>query len=119
MSDEILKIVEEYRGTGFNDKFENLCLDFKNTVNDRKKELDRVNKQIDNRQTRLAELENRLREMDRFIFNLNTVREQVLKVRHMADNMPFVSQVEIPGAQLQQENEIQTAAKRKKEKCIS
>lgn len=28
LSDEVLEIVEGYRGNGFNEKFENLCIDF-------------------------------------------------------------------------------------------
>jgi hypothetical protein len=108
MSDEVLKVVEGFRGEGFNEKFENLVMDFRDTLSQRLYVLDQTNKMIEQKQKQLKELENRIWEMKNLESSLSVLMENAEKVAKILDRMPIVSQIETGFAELQLKNEIQS-----------
>jgi len=72
ISDEVLKVVESYRGDGFNQKFENLVLDFIKLEPERKKAIAALDKEIEQKQNvidRLTANINRGNEVQRYLDN--------------------------------------------------
>lgn len=116
MSDEILSIVESCKGEGFNEKFENLVIDFKKSIPEREKYLKNLNMQIDDKLKDLKKLEDRFRGLKNFEFNLDNLRRDILKITDTAASIIDVSQIKTAAPAPGIENEIQT---KRKKKCIS
>ena len=64
-SDEVAEIIEKIEGNGFNEKFENLVLDFARTIPDRITELEKVETVIRNKKKRLAEISTELEKIEK------------------------------------------------------
>lgn len=117
MSDDILAIVMNYKkGEGFNEKFENLVIDFKNSVPEREKYLDNLNKQIDSKLKDLASVEKRINGLKNIEFSLDSLRRDILKITDSATKIVDVSQIKAAALESSGKNEIQT---KKSKKCIS
>lgn len=56
ISDEILNVVESCKGEGFNQKFENLVIDFKKTLPEREAYLESLNSNIEQKIMKLEQL---------------------------------------------------------------
>lgn len=116
MSDDILNIVLSCKGKGFNDKFENLVIDYKKSIPEREKYLQNINMQIDEKLKALKKLEDRFRGLKNFEFSLDNLRRDVLKITDTAASIVDVSQIKAAALVTKQENEIQT---KRRKKCIS
>lgn len=116
MSDDILNIVMSYKGEGFNDKFENLVIDYKKSVPEREKYLKNLNIQIDEKLKDLKKLEDRFRGLKNFEFSLDNLRRDILKITDAATSIVDVSQIKAAAPVTEGENEIQT---KRRKKCIS
>jgi len=60
MTDEVLELVQGYRGDGFNEKFENLCLDFLKGREKHEAEMKYLNEQIKRKQAEMRQLVGKL-----------------------------------------------------------
>lgn len=115
LSDEVLQMVEGYRGEGFNEKFECLVLDFFNSIPKRKSELDKIDNLIKLKKKQLEEIETRFSKMNSLLFDIEAIRRLVFQVNANAENMPVVSQIPNLAALQLEVNEIQPPKiKRKK-----
>lgn len=116
MSDEILNIVMSCKGEGFNDKFENLVMDFKKSIPEREKYLKSLNSQIDSKLKDLDKIEQRIRGIKNIEFSLDNLRRDILRITDTATSIVDVSQIAsaepVPGTK----NEIQKSTRKK---CIS
>lgn len=111
ISNDILEIVDNYRGVGFNDKFENLCTDYFCDIEKRKKDLANLDKLISLKKSQLDEYENKVRKMDSLVFKFDTIIKTALECNLLAENMPVVSQsIELQKCQAAA-NEIQVPRK--------
>lgn len=63
LSDEVYNYINNYKGDGFNQKFENIVLFAMRTEADRKKEIAQLDKEISNRKSILYRLQNELYEV--------------------------------------------------------
>ncbi len=117
MSDDILAIVMNYeKGEGFNEKFENLVIDFKNSIPEREKYLKNLDMQIDGKLKDLSKLEERIRLLKNIEFSLDSLRRDILKITDSATKIVDVSQIKAAALDSSGKNEIQT---KKRKKCIS
>ncbi len=78
MSDEVLQIVENFQGEGFNQKFENIVLHFHKSEPARQKQLKELDKFIKEQEARLAELRNQIRAAFEVANTLKSMQRQVL-----------------------------------------
>ena len=74
-SDEVAKIVEKVSGNGFNEKFENLCLDFDRTIPVRKKQLVNLESQIKEAVKRLNDTRLQINDMNNVVYDLKALAE--------------------------------------------
>ena len=115
MDDEILKIVMNTKGEGFNEKFERLVIEYHKSIPEREKYLQNLEQQIQSKLKILNEIENRINGLKSLDFNLDTLRRDILRIQQNASSIVIVSQQSNQGSGAAAENEIQ----KKKMKCIS
>lgn len=114
MSDEILAIVEKCKGEGFNEKFENLVLDFYKSIPDREKLLKNYDQQINSKLEQLRQIEKRISGLKNFEFSLDSLRRNILNINQQADSIPVVSQSQELQPVPEGKNDIQAKNSRKK-----
>jgi hypothetical protein len=116
MDDDILAIVMNYKGEGFNEKFENLVIDFKKSIPEREKYLQNLNMQIDEKLKDLKKIEERFRGLKNFEFSLDNLKRDILKITDTAASIVDVSQIVAAAPAPGLKNEIQKSIRKK---CIS
>jgi len=116
MSDEILDIVMASSGDGFNDKFENIVVDFKKTIPEREKRLKVLDVQIADKLKDLNKIEERIRGIKNFEFSLDNIRTNILRINDTTKAIIDVSQIIKTLPVASDKNEIQ---KNNSKKCIS
>jgi len=114
MSDDILNIVLSCKGEGFNDKFENLVIDYKKSIPEREKYLQNLNMQIAEKLKDLKKLEDRFRGLKNFEFSLDNLRRDVLKIADTAASIIDVSQIVAAAPAPGLKNEIQESRRKKR-----
>lgn len=114
MSDDILNIVLSCKGEGFNDKFENLVIDYKKSIPEREKYLQNLNMQIAEKLKDLKKLEDRFRGLKNFEFSLDNLRRDVLKIADTAASIIDVSQIVVAAPAPGLKNEIQESRRKKR-----
>ena len=67
LTEEVFKLVDNYQGDGFNQKFENLVLDYFHSVTTRKEKLKALDKEIKAKQ-------NTIDNIQKEILNLNSIK---------------------------------------------
>lgn len=63
-TDTVKKIVESYKGASFNERFENLCLDFKKSIPEREKKKKDLDDEIKKREEYLKSLQQKIQESE-------------------------------------------------------
>lgn len=63
MTDEVFAAVEEYRGNGFNEKFENLVVDFIHGREKMKRDTELLMAQISDKRTEMRQVQQRVQKM--------------------------------------------------------
>ena len=96
MSDEVLKIVMNTKGDGFNEKFENLVIDYHKTIPERQKYKDNIDIQIQDKFKQLKEIENRINGLKSLEFSLDSLRHDIMNINNKADSIKNVSQKKEP-----------------------
>jgi len=90
-SDEIKDIVEGIKlpdgGESFNEKFEKLCLDYKNTIPEREKALKELNKKIDEREKQLQTLNNKIHQMTELEWGIESLKEKIKTVNKQVESI--------------------------------
>lgn len=82
LSNEALTIVEQAEGKGFNDKFEGLIFDYKNTIPTRQAKLEAIEKRIAEKQKQfetLSDLEHKVNHMAKQLSEIATLIPSVYK----------------------------------------
>lgn len=113
MSDDILKIVEDFKGDGFNEKFENLVIDFKKTIPQREMRLKDIDEKLKRKIKEIEQIEKKIYELNNLEFSLDTLKSLILKINKQVYNVSQITSGD-PGAAA--ENEIQN---KRLKKCIS
>lgn len=67
LTDEVLAYVEAHPGDGFNNKFENLVLDYKNSEQYRKKRIAYYDNLIEARKKQLTEIAGKVKSLNRLV----------------------------------------------------
>jgi len=116
IDDEILKIVENVKGNGFNEKFENLVLDYRKTIPEREKYLQNLEQQIHSKLKTLADIEKRINGLKNIEFNLDNLRSSITRIDVIVRDLPVVSQNAGSCQASGNKTEIQTP---RRKKCIS
>lgn len=93
LEDEILKIVEKVNGNGFNEKFENLVIEYHKSIPEREKYLKNLNAQIDSKLKDLEKIEERIRGLKNLEFSLDSLRNDILRITESASKIIDVSQI--------------------------
>lgn len=81
ISEEVFAYIDNAPGKGFNEKFENIILEAKETEADRKKKLADLEKRIHDAQLKLSEVLNEEREMREFFRNFTHMQHQLSIMR--------------------------------------
>lgn len=114
LEDEILNIVEKCKGNGFNEKFENLVIEYHKSVPEREKYLANLEQQIQAKLKNLSDIENRINGLRNLEFSLDNLRRDILKITDNASSIIDVSQIKaaapVPGS----ENEIHKPGRKKR-----
>lgn len=113
MDDEILRIVENVKGNGFNDKFEKLVLEYHKSIPEREKYLANLNQQIEQKLKDLANVEKRINGLKSIEFSLDRLRTDILRITDSATNIVDVSQIKAAAPAPGNQNEIQTKRRKK------
>ena len=116
IADDILKIVEGCKGEGFNEKFENMVIEFKKSIPEREKYLKSLNEQIGNKLKQLKDIEDRINGLKSIEFSLDSLRCDILRINNNAVSVKIVSQNNISCQASGNDIEIQ---KNNRKKCIS
>jgi hypothetical protein len=116
MDDEILRIVENVKGDGFNNKFEKLVLEYHKSIPEREKYLANLEEQIQTKLKNLADIEKRINGLKNLEFSLDNLRRDILRITDSASSIVNVSQIKAAAPAPEGENEIQT---KRRKKCIS
>lgn len=115
LSDEVLEIVDNYRGNGFNEKFENLVNDYFNDIPKRKADLERINKLITMKQKQIDEACEKITKAENLAFSLSKLQAIILTTIELCKIFSDVSQSkEIQNLQ-HEVNEIQPPRKKYKQ----
>lgn len=116
MDDEILRIVENVKGNGFNDKFEKLVLEYHKSIPEREKYLSNLEQQIQIKLKNLADIEKRINGLRNLEFSLDNLRRDILRITDSASVVVDVSKIKEASPAPEGKNEIQT---KRRKKCIS
>lgn len=85
LTDEVLAYVESHPGDGFNNKFENLVLDYKNSEQYRKKRVAYYDSLIETRKKQLAEVSEKAESLNHLMNlmskQLNTLQTELLSIK--------------------------------------
>jgi len=103
LSEEVFNIISDTPGDGFNEKFENLVLDYHHTIEKRKKELEKIERKIKISSKHLEDLSQKSFEISVMITKfgqindlLDSVRSNIKKVtQKISLEEPEESQIEI------------------------
>ena len=68
LSDEVLAYIEGYRGSGFNEQFENIILDAKRSEPERKQKLAELDKQIDKSLDKFHKINSTVTQLDAYVY---------------------------------------------------
>ena len=60
LTEEVYDIINKYRGDGFNEKFENIILEFHRTISEREKRKKQLDKQIKDLEVNLFEMRSKI-----------------------------------------------------------
>ncbi|MCX7746603.1 MAG: hypothetical protein N2645_06915 [Clostridia bacterium] len=115
MSDYTLSVVEKCKGEGFNEKFENLVVDYDKTIPEREKYIQNLEGQIKDKLKTLKDIEDRIRGLKNIEFSLENLRRDILGITNQASSIVVVSQNQSCSQDSSGANEIH----KKKKKCIS
>lgn len=80
ISDEVLSVVESYQGEGFNQKFENLVIDFKKSRSEREAYLAQLDETIACRKSELKSLLDKISKSRMAFDFLNAANSMKLKI---------------------------------------
>lgn len=83
LSDEVLSIVEGYRGNGFNEKFENICLDFMKGRAKMEKEQKLLQEHINDKRKEMTQVQERLRKVREIDQRTSVLVDNVLSLLNM------------------------------------
>lgn len=96
-SEEVRQIVESidlgkdakiYDGkVSFNDQFEKLCLDYRNTIPERERALKEINKKIAEQQKKLDKLNGKLRQSNELDYGIESLKEKIKSVNKQVDSI--------------------------------
>lgn len=89
-SDDVKAIVESIKlpeGDSFNEKFETLCLEYKNTIPEREKALKELNKKIAEREKYLQTLNNKIRQMTDLEWGIDALKDKIANVNNQVQSM--------------------------------
>lgn len=96
-SEEVRKIVEgvdlgrdakTYNGkVSFNDQFEKMCLEYKNTVPEREKKVKELDKLIAEKQKQLAKLNEKMAQLNSFDWGIETLKSKIVEVTKQVNNI--------------------------------
>lgn len=80
LSDEILEYIENYRGNGFNEKFENIILDAKCSEQERLERIERLDKRIIEKNEELTQLINNYNSLDDLVRQAFRIDDYIKRV---------------------------------------
>lgn len=91
ISEEVFAYIDNAPGKGFNEKFENIILEAKETEADRKKRLAGLEKQIHDAEQKLQRLLDQNRELDRFFRTFLQMQHTLNDLKNNLDRVLNVS----------------------------
>lgn len=81
ISEEVFSYIDSAPGKGFNEKFEKIILEAKQTESDRKKELARLEEQIHEARLKLRNLLSQDRELQQFFRTVNSIQRRISSMK--------------------------------------
>jgi len=87
LSNEVLSIVESSPGNGFNEKFENLVIEYHKTIPKRQQLLEEIEKKIENSRKHLDDLNNKTYVMSKIIASSEQIKNMLESLRTQISNV--------------------------------
>lgn len=77
---KVEKIINEFRGDNFSEKFHNLVYHFKNTIPQREKRIKDLDKRIKDGEKKLAELNNKISDVEWIVDSMKALKTEICYV---------------------------------------
>lgn len=107
LSDEVLEVVEKQKGQGFNEKFENLVLEFRDTIPVREQYIKDYDKKIKDNLKLIEDIEKRISQLQSIEFDLEQIKKLAIRTNDTATSLQDVSQVSIQDLAAASKSDIQ------------
>ena len=84
---EVEKIIEEFRGNNFSEKFHNLVYHYKKTVPQREQQLKNLEKQIQEKRKKLQELNTKTQDINWLVNSMDNLKDSLKYVNRRIEDV--------------------------------